>query len=90
MQFIPPAEISGKIMTLIDQAKQELVIVSPYNKVTNWDKLIKRLNKVRSRGVKITWYIRSHIKNNEEQIRALGIDPISVDNLHAKLYPQFS
>ncbi|MFY0683457.1 MAG: hypothetical protein JXR20_02820 [Balneola sp.] len=86
MHFIPPAEISGKIMTLIDQAKKELIIVSPYNKVTNWDKLIKRLNKARNRGVKITWYIRSRVKNNEEQIRSLGIEPIAIDNLHAKLY----
>lgn len=86
MHFIPPAEISGKIMTLIDQAKEELIIVSPYNKVTDWDKLIKRLDRARERGVGITWYIRSGVKNNARQIRSLGIEPIEVDNLHAKLY----
>lgn len=39
MELIQPAEISGKIMTLIDQAKEELIIVSPYNKFTYWKKL---------------------------------------------------
>ena len=30
MKFIPPLEISSKIMTLIEEANQELVLVSPY------------------------------------------------------------
>ncbi len=36
MELIQPAEISGKIMTLIDQAKEVIIIVSPYNKFTYW------------------------------------------------------
>ncbi|MCF8334561.1 MAG: hypothetical protein K9I47_10480 [Bacteroidales bacterium] len=86
MKMIHPAEISGKIMTLIDQAKHEIIIVSPYNKFTYWKKLTKRINKAKERGVIIKWYIRKNIENNVVQIKKLGITPIEVENLHCKLY----
>lgn len=35
MIFIPPMEISGKIMTLIEEAEKELIIVSPYVEFKN-------------------------------------------------------
>lgn len=86
MEIIYPAEISGKIMTLIDQAKKSVVIVSPYNKFDNWKKFKNRIKKAHKRGVKITWYIRSNVVGNREQIEYLGITPIEVDNLHCKMY----
>ncbi len=86
MELIQPAEISGKIMTLIDQAKEEIIIVSPYNKFTYWKKLTQRIEKAKQRGVKIKWYIRKNVDNNVEQIRQIGIEPIEIENLHCKLY----
>ena len=86
MELIQPAEISGKIMTLIDQAKEELIIVSPYNKVTYWKKLVQRIEKAKQRNVRIRWYIRKNVENNAEQIRGIGIEPIEIENLHCKIY----
>ena len=86
MELIQPAEISGKIMTLIDQAKEQLIIVSLYNKFTYWKKLTQRIDKAKQRGVKIKWYIRKNVENNVEQIRQIGIEPIEIENLHCKLY----
>nr|WP_320154055.1 phospholipase D-like domain-containing protein [uncultured Draconibacterium sp.] len=86
MELIQPAEISGKIMTLIDQAKEEIILVSPYNKFTYWKKLTQRIEKAKQRGVKIKWYIRKNVDNNVEQIRQIGIEPIEIENLHCKLY----
>lgn len=87
MELIQPAEISGKIMTLIDQAREELIIISPYNKFTYWKKLTQRINKAKNRGVKIKWYIRKNVENNNvEQIHNLGIEPIEIEDLHCKLY----
>ncbi len=87
MDFIPPAEISGKIMTLIDQADKELILVSPFNKIGKWGKLTTRIKSALKRGVTIHWYVREGAKNNDlDQIEALGIQPIPVKNLHAKLY----
>ncbi len=85
MKLIQPAEISGKIMTLIDQAKTNIIIVSPYNQINNWRKLQNRIEKAKERGVDIIWYIRKD-KGNAEQIKALGINPIEIENLHAKIY----
>lgn len=86
MELILPAEISGKIMTLIDQATKELIVVSPYNKLDNWKKLTQRIKKAQERGINIRWFIRNKIKNNAEQIRKIGITPIEIDNLHCKIY----
>lgn len=86
MELIHPAEISGKIMTLIDQAKEEIIIVSPYNKITYWKKLTQRIEKAKQRGVKIRWYIRKNVDNNVVSIRQIGIEPIEIENLHCKMY----
>jgi phosphatidylserine/phosphatidylglycerophosphate/cardiolipin synthase-like enzyme len=86
MELIHPAEISGKIMTLIDQAKEEIIIVSPYNKFTYWKKLTQRIEKAQQRGIRIQWYIRKDIPHNVEQIRQIGVEPIEVENLHCKMY----
>lgn len=42
MKLIKPAEISSKIMTLIEEADESLIIVSPYNDLEKWDKINKR------------------------------------------------
>lgn len=88
MKLIKPAEISAKIMTLIDEAEKELVIVSPYNNLTGWNKLINRIEKAQSKGIDISWYTRKNNveKNNSEEVRSLGIEPVLVDDLHAKIY----
>lgn len=88
MKLIKPAEISAKIMTLIDEAEKELVIVSPYNKIVGWTKLINRIKKAQSQGVEISWYTRKNNvdKSNSEEVQTLGIEPILIDDLHAKVY----
>ncbi|MCB0408849.1 MAG: hypothetical protein KDD29_01440, partial [Flavobacteriales bacterium] len=86
MELINPAEISGKIMTLIDQAEKEIIIVSPYNKFRNWKKLTQRIKKAIDRGVKINWYIRKNVDNNANEIYQIGIQPIEIENLHCKMY----
>jgi hypothetical protein len=89
MKLIMPAEISAKIMTLIDDAEKELIIVSPYNVITNWDKLIYSIKKAQERKIKISWYSRKNHtdQNNIKEVKNnLGIDPILIDDLHAKIY----
>ena len=89
MKIIKPAEISAKIMTLIDDAEKELIIVSPYNNITGWKKLINRIKKAQLKGVRIAWYSRkNNVQNNnaEEVEKNLNISPILIDDLHAKIY----
>jgi hypothetical protein len=85
MELIMPAEISGKIMTLIDTAKEKVTIVSPYNKISNWTKLTKRILEAKKNGVQIEWFIRK-TGGNFNEIKQLGITPIEIENLHCKIY----
>lgn len=45
MNYINPHEISGKILTLIEEAQEELIIVSPYVKIREWYKVKKPYKK---------------------------------------------
>jgi hypothetical protein len=88
MKLIKPAEIAAKIMTIIDEAEKELIIISPYNNLSGWTKLINKIKKAQSRGVDIKWYSRKNnvdLNNAEEVRKNLGIVPILIDDLHAKM-----
>lgn len=88
MELIKPLEISGKIMTLIEESEKKLVLVSPYVKVGKWYKFKNTIAKALERGVEIEFYIRADEKDgsSKDEVHELGITPISVPNLHAKLY----
>lgn len=89
MKLIKPAEISAKIMSLIDDSEKELIIISPYNKIGGWAKLINRIKKAQAREIKISWYSRKNNvddNNAKEVILNLGIRPVLIDDLHAKIY----
>jgi hypothetical protein len=88
MKLIKPAEISAKIMTLIDEAEKEVIIVSPYNKITGWTKLINRIKRAQNNNVNISWYTRENNveKSNYDEVLSLGIEPYLVEDLHAKIY----
>nr|GFA46529.1 hypothetical protein [Tanacetum cinerariifolium] len=84
--FIP--EKDGSLFDIIHEAKQELVLVSPYVNLTYWKQLATALTAARDRGVRITFYVRHEPSNpvSKEQVEALGITPQLVANLHAKFY----
>lgn len=86
MKFIPPLEIASQIMTLIQEAEKELIIVSPYVNITGWDKMKKRLLNAVANNLKMTFIARKNAKQNFSELESLGIKPILVDDLHAKVY----
>jgi hypothetical protein len=87
MKFIPPLEIASKIMTLIDDAEKNLIIVSPYVEMTNWEKMKKCLSKSINKGIDLKFIIRKNVKNNDLlSLRQLNIQPILIKDLHAKVY----
>ncbi|MCF6131107.1 TrmB family transcriptional regulator sugar-binding domain-containing protein [Flavobacterium wongokense] len=86
MEFIAPLEISSKIMTLIEQADKELIIVSPYVDVSKWEKMRKCLERAVKRGVKIKFIARKNAKQDLSFLTSINIRPILIDDLHAKFY----
>ncbi len=93
MKFIPIMEISGQIMTLIEEAEKELIIVSPYVDIKDWDKLKRCLNNAITRNIAITFYVRENVdytkynaKQNLEYLKKLNVTVVPVKDLHAKIY----
>lgn len=84
MELIRPSEVTGKILSLIEDAKKELIIVSPYNKFGHWDKLKRFLNEARERKIRIDFYAREDGDNT--CLKTVGVQPILIKMLHAKLY----
>lgn len=86
MKFIPPLEISSKIMTLIEESNKELILVSPYVEISKWDKMKKCLERAVNRKVKITFIARKNAKQDLSFLEQIGINLILINDLHAKLY----
>jgi len=86
MKIIPYLEISSQIMTLIDSTSKELFIVSPFVSIDKWDKMKNCLLRAKERNVKIWFYVRKNGNHNLSFLYRIGINPIFIENLHAKLY----
>lgn len=88
MKIIPPYQISSEIVNIIHQAKDYLILVSPFWDINKWESIKSELIYAQKRGVKIKTYVRMNSDNYKswEQLEAIGIKPNLVKNLHAKLY----
>ncbi|SHG67485.1 hypothetical protein SAMN05443144_1444 [Fodinibius roseus] len=88
MKIISPSKISGEIFTLIDEADQFVVLVSPYIKILGWHKFTNRLKNLLDRGTKLEIYVRDGQKNLDSinQLKEMGITPYLIPHLHSKLY----
>lgn len=88
MKIIPPYQIASEILNLINEAKEYLILVSPYVNFNNWDRIKIDIENALKRNVKIQFYTRLDSENFKswEQIEALGIKPKLIKNLHSKLY----
>lgn len=88
MKIIHPHKVTGQLLDIIHEAEKELVIVSPYVNFRYWQKPVTAIQQAIARGVKVDFYIRLDYDNptSKEQVQKLGITPILVENLHAKIY----
>lgn len=86
MELIKPRQISGDIMTLIEEADQKVVIITPYFKVKNWYKMLNSLNSLTARKIDVEIYVRENEVESINEVRSIGFEPITIPNLHAKLY----
>jgi hypothetical protein len=86
MQLIKPSEVSGKIMTLIEESENRLILISPYVRISKWYKLKNKIIEAQNRKVPIEFYIRKDKDNDKKEVLSLGIIPIEIQNLHCKIY----
>lgn len=84
MQLVSPSEIGGKIMTLIEQADERLLIVSPFNDIRGWRRMRKAIEDAMRRRVAV---IVVHRADKEPHgLSDLPLDFRALVGLHAKLY----
>jgi|GEM_PF-2036783 len=86
MELLKPNLISGEILTLIEEAKEKIVLVSPYVKISKWFRLVNKIKEAQKRGVEIDMYVREGETETIKEVEQLGISPHQVKNLHSKLY----
>jgi hypothetical protein len=86
MQVIKPKQISGEIMTLFEDANEKVIIISPYYKIEKWYKLRNCFDDLRRRKVDVEFYVRENEWESINELKAVGFNPISIPNLHTKLY----
>lgn len=86
MQLIKPKQISGEIMTLIEEADKKMIFVSPYYNITNWDKLLNPLEKLKKRKIEVEFFVREGEAKSIAEVRGVGFNAIPIKNLHTKLY----
>lgn len=86
MKLIKPSNISGEIMTLMEEANEKVILISPYCQFGYWKKLINKFKDLQRRNIEIEFYVREGEDKTIREVEALNISPITVPRLHAKLY----
>lgn len=86
IEVVKPREITGKILTLIEESEDEVFIVSPYINISRWTKVKQSMKRVRKRGVKVTVYMREDQAEIASVINPFVDSIYLVERLHAKLY----
>ena len=88
MKLINPSEISGKILTLLEESDERVIIVSPYMKISKWYKLLNKLNDLKARSIPIEIYVRDDHRNEEtyQDMDQLELEYQKIPHLHSKLY----
>ncbi|WP_017733004.1 phospholipase D-like domain-containing protein [Nafulsella turpanensis] len=88
MKILQPHKISTEILDLIYEAKQYLIIVSPYVNFQHWARIANELENARKRGIRIDFFVRNEPENVKswEEVESLGINARLINNLHAKFY----
>lgn len=86
MKIVNPNEIGAKISTLVAEATEKVILVSPYVSIHEWKKICINLEKAISKGIKVELYYRELNSDNKNKLEELGISLFEVKGLHTKLY----
>ncbi len=88
MKFIKPSEISSKIMSLIEETDEYIILVSPYVKISKWHKMLNKIDGLKSRNIPFKFFIREGDDNLNSalELEDLGYMFSEIPKLHAKLY----
>ncbi len=84
MQFIDIKENYKTILSLVENAEEYLILISPFNDFNGWDTLKNAINNATERGVDVKYYVREGEGFNG--MEGLKVNLWEVPGLHAKMY----
>jgi hypothetical protein len=88
MKLIKPSEISARILTLLDESDERVIIVSPYMKISKWYKFVNKVNELKTRRILTEIYVRDDPDNTAtyHDLDQLALQYKKIPHLHSKLY----
>lgn len=90
MQLIAPSDITGKILSILDEAKEYVVLVSPQYGFYKWDAFLKRLQSAQKRKVRISFWVKTPLNKKEqvsiEEVEQMGFTPRQINQLNSCMY----
>lgn len=84
MKILNPTENIDRIIAMIENSKEFIVIVSPFNDLTGWDNLKNAINKASENNIDVSYYVRAG--EGTKGIEGLNVNIFEVPNLHAKMF----
>ncbi len=84
MKLVKPTESIDTIISVIENAKEFVVLVSPYTDLNGWENLKNAINNASAKGVEIRYYVREEegVPGTEE----LDVTLFEVPDLHSKMF----
>jgi len=88
MKLIKPSEISARILTMLDESDERVIIVSPYMKISKWYKFMNKIDDLKSRRIPLEIYVRDDQDNTSTygDLDQLALQYKKIPHLHSKLY----
>jgi hypothetical protein len=88
MKMIKPSEISARILTMLDESDEMVILVSPYMKISKWYKFVNKVNELKTRGILTEIYVRDDPDNTAtyRDLDQLELQYTKIPHLHCKLY----
>lgn len=84
MKILNPADNITRIVSLIDNARKFVVMVSPFTNLNGWENLKTALIKASERGIDIKYYVRGG--EARKGLEYLNLKVFEVPMLHAKIF----
>ena len=84
MKLVEPTESINTIISVIEESKEFVILVSPYTDLVGWENLKDAINSADKRGVEVLYYVREEegVPGTED----LNISLFEVPNLHSKMF----
>lgn len=84
MRVLNPVDNISSIISMVENAKKFVVIVSPYSYLVGWDKLKNAINEASMNGIEVSYYVRE--QEGLEGLEGLNVNVYEVPMLHAKMF----